>query len=164
VQGKDRRTIIATVLRRYDNQGVIRCELGVAEREVLMEHGSISDSFKFLCKQCHVRYDRGLSPPKTGHNNPNIPAVTNGERLQIDFFPADESMFKSLLIQRKRAYVRLYTSDGKAGPVTEWNAERFTETSNLRGNLFSGYLRNWKNRGIVKAELAIDRSNLKTLC
>jgi hypothetical protein len=60
--------------------------------------------------------------------------------------------------------VALYKTGGRAAePVIRWNAERFTEKSSLRGNLFSGYLRNWREKGIVKAECAINRSDLNTL-
>ncbi len=42
----------------------------------------------------------------------------------------------------------------------EWNALRFTEHSNVLGNLRSGYLINWREKGIVNAEIAIDKNEL----
>jgi hypothetical protein len=103
VHGKDRRTIIETVLCRYNSEGIIRYEIGIIEREVLAEHGTISDAFKFLCKECHVRYDNKL-PPRTRHlyaSGPKAPNLVNAGRLEMHFFPPDEAKFKSMLLNRK---------------------------------------------------------------
>ena len=64
--------------------------------------------------------------------------------------------FNERLWERQQAQVILYKADGTTKRKT-WDASRFTATSNLRGNLWSGYLRGWADRGIVKAEFAIDR-------
>jgi hypothetical protein len=82
------------------------------------------------------------------------------DNVKLEFLPADENTFRSGLIQQKRAYVVIYKADGTIEPIKEWNAGRFTESSSLRGNIHSGYLRNWKHRGIVKAVFAINRSDL----
>ncbi len=70
------------------------------------------------------------------------------------FHPADENEFKQQLIRRKEAQIVLYKADGSSEKLY-WNANRFTEESNLRGNLWSGYLRGWKKKNIVKAEISI---------
>ncbi|TCV07221.1 hypothetical protein [Vibrio crassostreae] len=70
------------------------------------------------------------------------------------FFPEDEAEFKRELIKSKEAEVVLYKVDGTR-EVSRWNANKLTESSNLRGNLWSGLLRNWKEKGIKKAEFFV---------
>ncbi|PCJ02014.1 MAG: hypothetical protein COB14_03115 [Alphaproteobacteria bacterium] len=70
------------------------------------------------------------------------------------FDPSDEDLFKHKLIEAKEAEVVLYKIDGTR-EVSRWKANSFSETSNLRGNLWSGYLRGWKSKGIKNAEFSI---------
>ncbi|WP_226970269.1 hypothetical protein, partial [Vibrio navarrensis] len=58
------------------------------------------------------------------------------------------------LIARKKAQVVLHLKNGDRD-VIHWNASRFQPSSNLRANLWSGILRNWKDKGIVSAELSV---------
>ena len=163
LHGKDRRTIIEAVLSRYESNGVVRCDIGIAEFEVVAAHGNVRDAFKFLCNDCHVIYDNQNSAeifvqkptPQPSHN-------FDGNKVEIEFIPVDEHRFRSSLIQRKKAYVVIYKSDGTIEPVKEWNASRFTQNSNLRSNISSGRLRNWKQKGIVKAVFSIDPLDRRT--
>jgi len=72
---------------------------------------------------------------------------------RLTFLP-DESTFKKELLLNKRAQIVLYTKDS-VRDVIHWNAARFQPSSNLRANLWSGCLRNWKEKGITSAELSI---------
>src|SRR5271155_3245853 len=103
VHGRDRRTIIETVLFRYLSGGVVRCIIKEAESEILAEHGDIREAFKFLCKECHVEYDR-RQPQQKPIEGP-APLQTPSTRLEVQFFPDNEKLFKDLLIARKKAYV-----------------------------------------------------------
>jgi hypothetical protein len=87
------------------------------------------------------------------------PAPTPNRQPELIFHPADEGEFKSLLIQQKKAYVVLHKSD-RSTDRSVWRARQFSETSSLRGNLWSGYLRGWNKKGIVKAEFAIKQKDL----
>ncbi len=58
VHGRDRRSIIEDILTAYESAGVVRCDIKVVEREILDGHGIVADTFKFLCKDCHVQYDK----------------------------------------------------------------------------------------------------------
>lgn len=69
-------------------------------------------------------------------------------------FNPDEAQFRNLLLVNKRAEVILYFKDG-AREIIHWNASRFSPSSKLRANLWSGILRNWKERDIVAAELTV---------
>ena len=71
----------------------------------------------------------------------------------LTFLP-DEASFKNELLTKKRAQVILYMKDGMRD-VLHWNASRFQPSSNLRANLWSGILRNWKDKGIASAELSV---------
>ena len=159
--GRDRRTIIESVLARYMSNGMVRCDIGVAESEVIAEHGDVRETFKFLCSGCHVIYDNQNSATMvTQTPTPRSSQHFGKQKVEIEFLPADENRFRSCLIQQKRAYVVIYKADGAVEPIKQWNATRFTETSSLRSNICSGYLRNWKRRGIVKAVFSINRSDL----
>jgi hypothetical protein len=81
-------------------------------------------------------------------------------RPNLEFIP-DELTFKNELLTRKRAQVILYFKDGDRD-VLHWNASRLRPKSNLRANLWSGFLRNWKEKGIVSAELSVLPKGLNT--
>ena len=72
----------------------------------------------------------------------------------LTFSPENESDFKKELIKSKEAEVVIYKNDN-IREITRWKAHRFTETSNLRGNLWSGMLRDWKSKGITKVDISI---------
>lgn len=72
----------------------------------------------------------------------------------IVFNPSLESDFKEKLLEEKIAEVCIYSGD--TSPVISiWNATKLTRTSNLKANLWSGLLRNWKSKGITKVELTV---------
>ena len=81
------------------------------------------------------------------------------KKPQLVFYPENDDDFKDLLITHKKAYIRLHKKDGTIENII-WKANRFSKNSNLRGNLWSGYLRGWKAKGVIKAELAINESDL----
>lgn len=76
------------------------------------------------------------------------------KKPELQFTPANEDEFKAQLLETKQAELTIYKSDGSR-ELVYWSAHRFTPDSNLRSNLWSGYLRGWQNKGIVKAELAV---------
>lgn len=79
--------------------------------------------------------------------------------IEVAFFPGGEEVFKKALLEKKLAWVKLYKTDGTS-VVKLWKAHDFKEESDLMGNLRSGYLRGWRHKGICRAELAIDKSDL----
>jgi hypothetical protein len=72
----------------------------------------------------------------------------------LSFSPSDENEFKLKLIESKEAEVVMYKHDSTR-EISHWKANRLSQTSNLRGNLWSGILRGWKSKGIDKVELAV---------
>ena len=77
---------------------------------------------------------------------------------KVIFHPSDEKEFLRRLVENGSAYVRVLKRDGSLD-TSEWHASRMTLDSNLRANIWSGRLRDWKEKGIVKAEFAIDRGD-----
>lgn len=74
----------------------------------------------------------------------------NGTKPVLAFFP-DEDSFRKHLIDGNDGRVVLICADGSKEEKV-WNSVRFKSTSNLRANIWSGYLRGWRESGIVKAE------------
>jgi predicted CopG family antitoxin len=72
----------------------------------------------------------------------------------LSFYPEDEVEFKRQLLDTKEAEVVIYKVDGSR-EINHWKASRLSNSSNLRGNLWSGPLRNWKDKGIQKVDLSI---------
>jgi hypothetical protein len=83
-------------------------------------------------------------------------------KLEPKFIPDNPDIFKSMLLQNRKAYIRLEFQDGTS-QVREWTANRFNENSDVLGNLRSGYLRDWRKKGIVEATVAIEKKDLTEL-
>lgn len=94
-----------------------------------------------------------------------LPSVGLGDCLQetkpatkfiLEFVPSDEELFKSKLIASGRAKRTWTYADGTVEQDT-WFAGRMTETSHLRGNIFSNNkVRNREELGLVKLRLEIE--------
>ena len=86
LHGKDRRTIIEAVLSRYESNGLVRCDVGIVEFEIVTEHGDVRDTFKFLCNECHVIYDNKNSAeifiPKSA---PQSSRYFDRDKVEIEF-------------------------------------------------------------------------------
>lgn len=77
--------------------------------------------------------------------------------LPIQLNPPGEINFKRELLKTKTAYITTYFSNGTSDKKT-WNANRFTESSGVLGNLRSRpEFRNgeWQERGITKVYVSI---------
>jgi len=85
--------------------------------------------------------------------------ITPSTKLEIIYFPNTEEAFKEKFLISKKAYIKFFYTNGET-ELKEWNSADFKGTSKVAGNLRSGYLRGWKEKGIVKAEVAIDRNDI----
>lgn len=83
----------------------------------------------------------------------------NQDRPVVKFLP-NESEFKRHLVQKKSAWKELHFNDGSV-KVEEWVASQFKETSNLRANIWSGPLRDWKSKSILKLILSTEKPKTK---
>lgn len=80
-------------------------------------------------------------------------------RLPINFYPESTRAFKNALLKTRSAWVLLHKTDGTR-ELHHWKAYRFSESSDVLGNLRSGYLRGWREKGIVRADVAINKHDL----
>ena len=88
------------------------------------------------------------------------PVVSQPVSLEIIYYPDnDERKFKENLLREKVAYLLLHKIDGSK-EIKRWNALNFKPNSSVNGNLRSGYLRGWKKKGIVKAEISTNKNDL----
>ncbi len=99
-----------------------------------------------------------LGDSKTETNDAKI-HMAPSSTLDIVYCAGTEETFKEQLLETKKAFLKIHYSDG-SNELKEWDASRFSEQSRVDGNLRSGYLRGWKNRGIIKAELTVNRKDL----
>ena len=97
--------------------------------------------------------------PRENYPNETELHVVKIKRPELVFYPSEEE-FKENLLEQKRAFVSLHKSNGTIETV-EWRATKFSSTSSLRGNLWSGLLRNWESNCIIKAELSVNVSDLE---
>jgi len=60
IKGKERKRIIERVLARYivdKKLGIVKVDLKEAEEAIIKAHQPIEKYSKFLCAECHKRYD-----------------------------------------------------------------------------------------------------------
>lgn len=88
----------------------------------------------------------------TADTTPTSPQILS--RPKLHFHPRDENEFKAELLRSRRAKVELQLSSGK-NEEHIWKADRMTESSSVRANLWSGILRDWKTRGVITARISI---------
>jgi len=93
----------------------------------------------------------------THHTSQNL-KISPSNRLDIIYLEGSEEAFKQELLLNKKAYVKIFYNNNTS-EIKEWDASSFTNDSKVDGNLRSGYLRSWKKRGIIKAELTTKQSN-----
>ena len=87
-------------------------------------------------------------------------AVELPDKLEIVFYPSTEEEFKSHFLKSKQAWILITRIDGST-EWKSWSLKGLTSTSSVMGNLRSGRLRDWKTRGIVKAEVAITKHDIQ---
>ena len=73
---------------------------------------------------------------------------------QLLLCPADEDEFRNALLVSKQAKVEMFKKDGTC-ETGIWKARSISSESNILSNIWSGYLRNWKEKGIVRAVFTV---------
>lgn len=77
------------------------------------------------------------------------------KKPKIIFNPSTEEQFKRELLQSRLAEVCLHTNESKNKQYFSWGANKLKTESNLKANIWSGFLRGWKDKGINKIELTV---------
>lgn len=58
VHSNSRKIIIEKVLKNHtDENGIVECNLKLIEKEFIDAHYPLEETFLFLCKKCHTKYD-----------------------------------------------------------------------------------------------------------
>jgi len=166
--GKGRKTIIHEVIKKYDNGSYIDVDIEKCENEITELHKPINQVFYFLCMECHRKYDSKASEKVTNdYSEINIERnesqqntlkkavnfdIENGGQLIL--LP-DPKTFREKLLKFHCAKLTIIYNDGRIKEDI-WNAKNITESSNIIGNIRSGYLRDWRQKGIVRATFEVE--------
>ena len=100
-----------------------------------------------------------VAPVGNRNHLPSNTMAKSATDLEILYFSGSkkitEEKFKRELLDQKESNVKLcYTNETQK--IKEWNASRrFNKKSSVENNLRSGYLREWRKKGIYKAELRV---------
>lgn len=68
--------------------------------------------------------------------------------------PPNEDEFKNALLVSKQAKVEMFRKDGTC-ETGIWKARSISKDSSILSNIWSGYLRNWKEKEIVRAVFTV---------
>jgi hypothetical protein len=98
------------------------------------------------------------SNPITDQSTSDNFEIEPSSNLEIIYYADSEEDFKQQLLDTKEAFLKIYYTNNTS-EVKEWNASRFSSSSSVDSNLRSGYLRGWKERGIFKAEVTVNRDD-----
>lgn len=86
--------------------------------------------------------------------SPSISTARHSSNLEIILLPENEEDFKRAFLRKEIATVKIYKVDGSS-TVSEWKLNKFSASSSVKGNLLSGRLRGWRDKGIYKAEVTV---------
>ena len=91
-------------------------------------------------KEVKIVTEDGHSP-KGNDNSTEIGGI-------IELLPNNEE-FRNRLLKHRQANYKIIYKDRSEEEI--WNANKITSNSSIIGNIRSGPLRNWKEKGIIKA-------------
>lgn len=57
VHGNSRKSIIESILEKYKSGDQVEIDIQEVEEEIIKAHHPITESFLFLCRGCHIKYD-----------------------------------------------------------------------------------------------------------
>lgn len=157
VHGRDRNEIIDILLCEYTHNGIATVDIATFEQRFKEEHQPLEKSILILCRSCHQKYD-SKAPKDSTESASQQPVLANEEGcLPITLEPSDPNIFKQELLLTKQAVIETYYSDSRV-ERKEWNASRFSSSSNVFGNLRSRpeyRSGNWQSKGIIKVHVKV---------
>lgn len=165
IRGRDRTNIIDLLLGTSEPDGAVSVDLEQFDMAFRSEHEPFEKAMLILCKDCHRKYDSGhvkrgrpaAARVTAGHAGVPASASSGADFLPITLEPSRVDDFKARLIVRKSAELTVLYGDGRT-ETRPWNAARFSETSNVFGNLRSRpefRQGEWQARGIVKVHVRV---------
>ena len=158
IHGRSRTEIIDLLIDTKEADGLLRVNLREFEEAFKLEHDPLEKAILVLCKNCHSKYDSNTLQSNANFTERNrarfqkgLTTVSN-KILPISLDPPQPDEFKARLLTRREAIIEVHYVNGDIDRRT-WNARRFSESSNIFGNLRSrpefrkGV---WQEMGIVK--------------
>lgn len=109
----------------------------------------------FSLKESENSHRESAKIEKREQNRANL----SNDSLEIQLNPAPESEFRRMLLITKAAYITTFYNDGTSNQK-KWDAHKFTESSNVLGNLRSRpefRKGNWQELGIEKVYVSIEK-------
>ncbi len=168
VRGRDRTEIINSLLGTAEPADTVRVDLVQFEKAFKSEHEPVEKAILILCRDCHWRYDSNIlhqpASPQATHVISAADVMSASQAtpegiLPITLDPPRASDFKDELLKCGGAEITIHYSDGRT-ETRRWNASRFSESSNVFGNLRSRpefRQGEWQSRGIVKVHVRVLR-------
>lgn len=166
VHGRERNVIIDLILSEYMSSGVAKVEIEQFEARFKEEHQPLEKSILILCRNCHRQYDsiavQTASPSQTlmASAEKSLSIENKDGYLPITLEPANLDKFKEELLLTKQATIETFFSDGRI-EQKPWNASRFSDSSNVFGNLRSRpefRSGNWQDKGIIKVHVKVSKN------
>ena len=166
VHGRDRTQIIDLLLGTTDKAHAVEVDLKQFEEAFKAEHEPFEKAMLVLCSGCHRKYDSPTVPRKVpAKSDPSIerlglspdPQTMESDILPITLDPANPKVFKDRLLERRAAEITIFYKDGRT-LTRPWSAIKFTETSNVFGNLRSRpefRQGEWQSLGIIKVHVKV---------
>ena len=163
IRGKERLVIINEVLIKHTIDEVITIDLEKFETLFVYKHFPIEGAFKILCKSCHSTYDHEVINEESVVINKDIDLIVESksnaklEILPIELIPSNIEEFKIELLNSKEALLHMFYNNGKE-ELKIWHAERFSEKSDVIGNLRSRAefrKEGWKKSGLIKVVVSV---------
>ena len=163
VHGRSRTEIIDDLLGTSAPDANVEVDLVEFEGAFKREHDPVEKAILVLCSSCHQKYDAlherpaGPEPASTAAPGQIHRLYSSYDILPISLDPARPANFKAKLLERRAAVIEVLYADGSVSR-RPWDASRFSESSNLYGNLRSRpEFRQgaWQKNGIVKVNVRI---------
>ncbi|MBK8744091.1 hypothetical protein [Propionivibrio sp.] len=166
VKGRDRNQIIDLLLSAISTESVLTVELKQFEKNFKLEHDPVEKAILILCRECHMKYDTAIhsAPSSTvdfapvAEHSGAVPVIESPDSiLPITLEPSQSAEFKRQLLACRHAQITTFHNDGRV-EHHPWDASRFSDTSNVMGNLRSRpEFRQgaWRQSGIVKVHVRI---------
>jgi hypothetical protein len=163
IHGRGRTQLIDQILAAPTSDSILEIDLDHFEELFRAEHSPPEKSILILCHECHRSYDSMTIESSIDNHSISVERIETtrtNDLLPITLSPSTEKEFKAQLLIQRKATISIYYLDGTISHRT-WNASKFTEKSNLSGNIRSRpEFRNqaWQGNGIIKVHVAIESS------
>lgn len=140
-------------------------DLDEFEKRFCKLHSNPEEIFLILCRKCHKIYDSKTSESEINNGIISSTEIKNqltntydfNSVLPIKLFPSDVDEFKRQFLLYKKAIITILYNDGSREEKI-WKVSRFSETSNVIGNLRSRpefRQSNWQDANIKGIQVKI---------